>query len=107
MERKRTPLTGFFRRAVTRTQLKGLLALADGNIDEGLTMLQQAAETEAAMPFEFGPPGSPMPGHELWAQALIGKGQLDQAREVLAVAESRTPGRITLTRARTSLDAGQ
>lgn len=90
--------------AVTKMQLDGLLAIADGNAEVGLDMLQQAAETEAAMPFEFGPPGSPMPGHELWAQALIGQGQMDQARGVLAIAESRTPGRITLARARTALE---
>lgn len=44
-----------------------------------------------------------MPGHELLAQALLGQGQLDQARQALAIAESRTPGRITLARLAESL----
>ncbi len=56
-----------------------------------------------AMPFEFGPPRLPMPGHEAWGNALLMQGMTDEAQDVLAFAESRTPGRLTLARARAAM----
>lgn len=90
---------------VTRMQLQGLFAITEGKTEEGLRFLQKAAETEAAIPFEFGPPRLPLPSHEVWGNALLSAGLHDQAREVLAEAEQRTPGRLTLARARAVLDA--
>jgi len=90
---------------VTRMQLQGLFALSEGKTEEGLRFMQEAAETEAALPYEFGPPRLPMPSHEAWGNALLAAGQTNQAREVLAEAESRTPGRLTVARARALLDA--
>ncbi len=89
---------------VTRMQLDGLFAIADGDTDAGLAMMQEAAETEAAMPYEFGPPRLPIPSHEAWGNALLAADRSDEAREALAVAETRTPGRLTLARARSVLD---
>ena len=88
---------------VTRMQLEGLFAIADGQTDDGLALMQEAAETEAALPYEFGPPRLPMPSHEAWGNALLAAGRVDEAREAFAVAESRTPGRLTLERARASM----
>ncbi|MGB1048809.1 MAG: hypothetical protein ACPG3U_03870 [Rhodothermales bacterium] len=89
--------------ALTRMQLEGLVAIADGDAEGGLAMMQEAAEAEAAMPFEFGPPRLPMPGHEAWGNALLMQGMTDEAQDVLAFAESRTPGRLTLARARAAM----
>lgn len=85
---------------VTRMQLSGLVAISEGDTEGGLALLREAAETEAAMPYEFGPPRLPMPGHEAWGNALLSLGQFERASEVFAEAESRTPGRLTLARAR-------
>ena len=90
---------------VTRMQLQGLFALSEGRTEEGLRFMKEAAETEAALPYEFGPPRLPMPSHEAWGNALLAAGQIDQAREVLAEAGTRTPGRLTLARARAALGA--
>jgi len=92
---------------VTRMQVEGLIAIADGDSEAGLAMMQEAAETEAAMPYEFGPPRAPMPGHEAWGNALLMLGMTDEAQEVLAFAESRTPGRLTLARARAAMTPGE
>lgn len=92
---------------VTGMQLDGLIALAEGKTEDGLDMLMQAAEIEASLPYEFGPPMLPLPGHEVWANALIAQGRFVEAADVLTTAEARTPGRITLARARAALEAGQ
>lgn len=45
----------------------------------------------------------PMPSHEAWGNALLMLGMTDEAQDVLALAESRTPGRLTLARARAAM----
>jgi tetratricopeptide (TPR) repeat protein len=74
-------------------QLAGLLALRDGNTDQGLALLRSAAEAEAALPFQFGPPVPVKPTYELLGEALASLGDREAAAEAFRQAVKRTPGR--------------
>ena len=88
---------------ITRMQLEGLIAIQWGDADGGVALLREAAETEASLPYEFGPPRLPVPGYEALGLALLELGRTDEAREALEMAEERTPGRLTLARARAAM----
>ena len=70
-----------------------MLALHEGDVSRGLSLLQGAADTEAGLPFEFGPPDTVIPSHELLGTALLAHGQLEEAAQAFAIALDRTPGR--------------
>ena len=91
---------------ITRMQLEGLIAIQSGDADGGVALLREAAETEASLPFEFGPPRLPVPGYEALGMALMELGRSDEASEALEMAEERTPGRLTLARARAAMAPG-
>ena len=57
--------------AILRTELEGLLKIEAGEEKEGLRMLSEAAEAEAAFPFMFGPPNIVKPTFELLGEELI------------------------------------
>jgi tetratricopeptide (TPR) repeat protein len=89
---------------VYRMELDGLIGIAQGNTDAGLASLRSAAESEASLPFEFGPPGIIKPTYELLGEKLLQLGHLDEAREALNTAASRTPNRANVVRALALLD---
>jgi len=74
-------------------ELRGLVALAAGQNDEGLRLLRAAADAEDALPYEFGPPSIVKPTHELLGEELTRLGRSDDARMAFARATERTPGR--------------
>jgi tetratricopeptide (TPR) repeat protein len=74
-------------------ELRGLLALADGKVDDGVRDLRAAADAEDAMPFEFGPPAIVKPAAELLAQQLFKAGRIADAYAAFDRAAQRTPGR--------------
>ncbi len=74
-------------------QMAGLVAIAKGETETGLSLLEKAAEAEDALPLEFGPPYPVKPTHELLGEALLDAGKRDEAREAFRRAVERTPGR--------------
>ena len=78
-------------RTLQLDQLRGLLLTRTGHVDEGLELLREAAQAEAELPFEFGPPAIVKPGFELLAEELVEAGR--DATAAYREAASRTPGR--------------
>jgi hypothetical protein len=74
-------------------QVRGLLAIAEGRVDDGMTLLRAAAEAEDAMPYAFGPPGLVKPTFELLGEELVRAGRHDEAELAYRRAAERTPGR--------------
>ncbi len=96
------------RHAILLRELDGLLALADGNPETGLANLHDAATREEALPYEFGPPATLMPPHELLATELAALGRHEEARRAWDAQLARTPKRTQslLGLARTALALG-
>jgi tetratricopeptide (TPR) repeat protein len=74
-------------------ELRGLLALHDGDSAEGIDALRSAAALEDSIPFAFGPPTIVKPTFELLGEELLGLDRYDDAHEAFARAAERTPGR--------------
>jgi len=79
--------------AITTTQLSGIIALAKGDAERGMRLLQQAANAEDVMPYEFGPPFPVKPARELLGEALLAAGRHAEAAEAFRAALKRAPGR--------------
>jgi tetratricopeptide (TPR) repeat protein len=79
-----------------RLELAGLVAIAGGRTDAGVELLRAAAQSEDAMPFEFGPPAIVKPTFELLGEQLLALGRTAEARAAFERAAERTPGRATL-----------
>ena len=96
------------RSAILLTELDGLISLATGDAESGIALLKEAARQEEALPYEFGPPATLMPPHELLAVELAA---LDRQAEALRAWEdqlARTPKRTQslLGLARTAMALG-
>ena len=76
-------------------QGEALLEIAAGRRDEGLAMLEQAAEAEVVLPEVFGPPPMAMPSYELLGSALMALGRTDEAAEAFRKSLAFAPGRKT------------
>ncbi len=74
-------------------ELDGLLALMAGNTDQALESLTAATEVEESLPYEFGPPATLMPPHELLARTLAGLDRAEEARAMFEAQLLRTPQR--------------
>ena len=74
-------------------QVDALALIASGKRDEGLALLQKAAEAEHSMPFEFGPPSIEKPSYELLADQLTAAGRAAEAAKAYQEQLARTPGR--------------
>jgi tetratricopeptide (TPR) repeat protein len=70
-----------------------LLALSQGRTEEGLAMLELAAEAEDALPEEFGPPAIAKPSYELLGEQLLALGRKGEAAEAFARSLAFAPGR--------------
>ena len=81
------------RRGILLLELDGLIALADGDNDAGIALLEEAAAREAALPYEFGPPATLMPPHELLAAELAALDRHLEARAAWEEQLARTPKR--------------
>lgn len=84
--------------AVTTTQLRGLVALARGDRDAGVALLQEAAKAEDVMPYEYGPPFPVKPARELLGEALLEAGRTAEAATQFTLALKRNPGRAAALR---------
>ena len=89
--------------------LQALIRSARGDNEGALRAAREAADYEAALPFQYGPPSSMKPPRELEGELLLEMGRAEEALSVLDLALARTPRRaLTLAvRARAAVAAGR
>jgi tetratricopeptide (TPR) repeat protein len=92
---------------VMEKTLRALLLRGEGEADEAVALLRDAAAQEAALPMDFGPPATIKPPRELAGEMLLEMGKPADARAEFLLALARTPGRsavlLGLARAETAL----
>ncbi len=83
-----------FQAALTmELELDGWIRLRGGERDAALALLWEAARTEDLQAFDFGPPMTVKPAHELLAEACLGAGLYEEAQAEFQAALRRAPGR--------------
>jgi tetratricopeptide (TPR) repeat protein len=80
-------------KAVLIEEIEALLLLQAGDEEGAIEKLRHAAETEGALPYEFGPPNVAKPAWELYGETLLGLGRHDEAAKAFARQLDRTPRR--------------
>jgi tetratricopeptide (TPR) repeat protein len=85
--------TSHLRTEVMLQQADALLLSATGKRSEAIALLEKAAQSEAAMPFEFGPPVIAKPTRELLADEYLAASRPVDAERAYRTALERTPGR--------------
>ncbi len=78
--------------SIMEKELRALLMLPEQK-EEALKLLQQAAEEEKNMTFDFGPPVPVKPANELLAEVLLEMNQTQEARTYFEQAQRRAPKR--------------
>ncbi len=78
-------------RAIERGE--ALIALASGEREKGLAMLEKAAAAELAMPIVFGPPAILKPSFEILGEELLADGRSKEAAEAFRKSLELAPGR--------------
>ena len=78
---------------VLRLEIEAKLALADGDRNKAVALLQEAAIREEAMPPTFGPPSIVKPAAELLGDTLAEIGRTDEAVAAYTAQLERTPRR--------------
>ncbi len=78
---------------IEELEIRALLALDEGDADRAIALLRDAVRVEESLPFEFGPPASLKPPHELLGDILLEAGQAQEAVEAFRQSLSFTPGR--------------
>jgi tetratricopeptide (TPR) repeat protein len=81
------------RTRIMAMELDALLAQSSGNGARALTLLAEAAAVEEGLPFEFGPPASLKPPHELWGEVAMDEGDATTALKAFRAALDFTPER--------------
>lgn len=74
-------------------QVDAVVRIRGGDIDGGLSALRKAAESETAMPMEFGPPVIDLPTWELLGDELARAHRPVEAQAAYRAALARAPGR--------------
>jgi tetratricopeptide (TPR) repeat protein len=75
-------------------ELEGMIELRWGaGVDSGLALLTEAAELEASLPYEFGPPRVSLPTYEALGDGLLRAGRAAEAVDAYRTQLQRTPGR--------------
>lgn len=74
-------------------QIEGLMAVKNGNVEDGLAKLEEAVADEFELPIDFGPPTIVKPSAELLADVLLEQGMLEKAMEAYDKQLERTPKR--------------
>ncbi|HTH65101.1 MAG TPA: hypothetical protein VL563_10445, partial [Gemmatimonadales bacterium] len=91
---------------ILEKELRALLQQASGDAAGAIGLLQEAGRIEDAMPFEFGPPVTVKPSHELLGEVLLQAGRPREAEveftRALRLAPRRTRSLIGLARAATT-----
>jgi len=78
---------------VMTRQLAAMIFIAQGNVDDGLSLLQEAALLEDTIPYKYGPPFPVKPSHELLGEVLLRLGKRDAAHRHFTLALERRPQR--------------
>jgi tetratricopeptide (TPR) repeat protein len=94
------------RARIRELEIEALLAFDGDGADRAVALLEEAAALEGALAFEFGPPASLKPPHELLGEVLLESGRPAEAVEAFRAALDLTPGR-TLDLMGLSLAAGE
>ncbi len=81
------------RARVLTKSVRAKLELAEGEAAVALSLLAEAAEAEAAMPLDFGPPGIVKPSHELYGESLLARERPGDALAQFRAALERAPRR--------------
>ena len=68
--------------------------LIASSLEEALAATREAADYEAALPVDFGPPLAGKPARELEGEILMELGRADEAVGAFTLALGRTPNRI-------------
>ncbi|RMH40784.1 MAG: hypothetical protein D6688_12440, partial [Alphaproteobacteria bacterium] len=79
--------------AIMGLELEALIRHAEGQTEAALALLAGAAEREAALPYEYGPPDIVKPSHELYGELLLVAGRPAEARARFEAALARAPRR--------------
>lgn len=80
-------------RDIQADQIQALIMIEEGKQDEGLSLLRLAAEAEAGIPIDFGPPVIVKPSYELLGDVLTEMGEVSDANEAYKIQLKRTPER--------------
>lgn len=75
-------------------QLQGLMHVMNGDTDRGMENLRKAAELEAELPIDFGPPTIVKPSNELLGEVLLKEGNYKEAAAAFTKQLARTPNRL-------------
>ncbi len=86
------------RGVIMQKELEALVAMKNGEGDRAVTLLREAAEIEEGLPFEFGPPASLKPPHEMLGEVALELGRHDMAVSAFQKALDFTPQRTTSLR---------
>lgn len=73
--------------------LRSLILAGEGRMEEALSEAREAADHEAGLPVDFGPPISFKPPRELEGELLLEMGRADEALAAFRLALERTPRR--------------
>jgi tetratricopeptide (TPR) repeat protein len=92
------------RRRVLLMELESRLRGLEGDGAGAVALAREAAEAEAAMPFEFGPPFIDKPTYELLGEQLVEAAKPEEARAAFRTALARTPHRVAAERGLAALD---
>jgi predicted Zn-dependent protease len=88
---------------ILEKELRGALLQASGDVKGAVALLREAGAREDAMPFEFGPPVTVKPSHELFGEVLLQAGRPRDAEveftRALRLAPKRARSLIGLARA--------
>jgi len=93
--------------AILKKEVEGLARLARGQEEDGLRLLREAADAEAALTPPFGPPELLKPALELYGEVLLERGKpaeaLPQFQRALLRMPNRTASLLGATRAASKL----
>jgi tetratricopeptide (TPR) repeat protein len=79
--------------AVLQKELSAVIALKEGDTDTAVKLMQEAADEEAAIPMNFGPPPVTKPARELLAETLLSLGRHEEAVVAFKTQFARSPRR--------------
>ncbi|MEW5916660.1 MAG: hypothetical protein AB1762_09650 [Gemmatimonadota bacterium] len=78
---------------VIELTLRGAMHRSAGRLDSAIAVLSEAARIEEALPYEFGPPETVKPPHEMLGEVLLLAKRPSDARHAFDLALARTPNR--------------
>jgi tetratricopeptide (TPR) repeat protein len=78
---------------VFRVQLEAMHLAAKGNLEAAAARAREAADAEAKLSFEFGPPVVVKPSRELAGELLLAQKKASEAQKEFAAALRQAPGR--------------